>query len=299
MDSTLKPLSLLSQTLILLAFSQIVILPNAEISSDYSTFMYKNCTSQTFSDSTNYHSESLSYFFQELITKSTREKFYKTTTGDDNNGISGLFQCRGDLSNNECNKCIALLPEMSNTLCNKAVSARIQLHGCYVHYKADEFIEESSNYELLHKICDEKKAVALGFEEVRDAAFAAVESGVTDGDGYFKENYELMQVIAQCEGDLRPCDCGKCVNIAAQIAQEECGSSLSGQIYLDNCFITYGYYPDGIPDNLNQGRSEGKNHTGKLTAIVLGGAAALLIGYIFLMSCKKLGKKGDERLDPL
>ena len=241
MDSTLKPLSLLSQTLILLAFSQIVILPNAEISSDYSTLIYKNCTSQTFTDSINSYSESLSHFFQELITKSSREKFYKITTGDDNNGISGLFQCRGDLSDNECYRCIISLPEMSNTLCSKAVSARIQLHGCYVHYEADEFIEQSSKYELLHKTCDEKKAVAMGFEEVRDAAFVAVESGVIDGDGYCKENYELMQVIAQCEGDLGPCDCGKCVSIAVQITQEEGRSSLSGQIYLDNCFISYGY----------------------------------------------------------
>ncbi|XVF30995.1 hypothetical protein REPUB_Repub16aG0107200 [Reevesia pubescens] len=85
-----------------------------------------------------------------------------------------------------------------------------------------------------------KKVVTLGFEEVRGAAFAAVESGVTDGDGYCKENNELMQVIAQCEGDLGPCDCGKCVSIAFQIAQEECGTSLSGQFYLDTCFISYG-----------------------------------------------------------
>ncbi|OMO96088.1 hypothetical protein COLO4_15516 [Corchorus olitorius] len=182
---------------------------------------------------------------------------------------------------------------MSKTLCNKAVSARFQLHGCYVHYEADEFIEESSKYELLHKICDEKKAVVFGFEEVRDAAFAAVESGVTDGNGYCKENYELMQVIAQCEGDLGPCDCGECVSISVQIAQEECGNSLSGQIYLENCFLSYAYYPDGIPDNFNQGRSGGRNNTGKLLAIVLGGAAALFIGYVLLLSLKKIGKKED------
>ncbi|XVF57070.1 hypothetical protein PTKIN_Ptkin06aG0174100 [Pterospermum kingtungense] len=292
MDSNFKQLSLLSQTLTLLAFSQILILPNAETSSEYSTLIYKNCTSQTFTDSTRSHTEALSSFYQELITKSSHKKFYKTTTGDENNGISGLFQCRGDLSNNECYKCITSLPEMSNTLCNKAVSARIQLHGCYVHYEADQFTEESSKYELLHKICDEKKAVALGFEEVRDAAFAAVESGVVDGDGYYKENYELLQVIAQCEGDLGPCDCGTCVGTAVQIAQEECGTSLSGQIYMDHCFVGYGYYPDGIPDKINQGR-KGRNNTGKLFAIVLGGAAALAIGYIFLLSLKKLGKKDD------
>lgn len=261
MISTFKPLSILSQTLTLLAFSKIVMLTNiAEASSNYSTLIYKNCIGQNFTDLTKLHTEeALSSFYQELITKSSQEKFYKTTTGDDYNGISGLFQCRGDLSNNECYKCITSVPEMSNTLCNKAISARIQLHGCYVHYEADQFIDqESSKYEMLHKICDEEKAVALGFEEVRDAAFAAVESGVVDGDGYCKENYdELMQVIAQCEGDLGHCDCGSCVGAAVQIAQEECGTSLSGQIYLDHCFVGYGYYPDGIPENnINRGKFE-------------------------------------------
>ncbi|GMI65157.1 plasmodesmata-located protein 2 [Hibiscus trionum] len=293
--STLKSMSLLSQTLTLLALSQVIILPIAETTSDYSTLVYKNCTSKLVTDSTMSHSESLHSFFEDLISKSYREKFYKTTAGDDDNGISGLFQCRGDLSNNDCYKCMTSLPEMSDTWCDKSVSARIQLHGCYVRYEADEFIEERSKFELLHKICDEKKVAVIGFEEARDAAFAAVESGVTDGDGYCKENYELMQVIAQCEGDLGACDCGECVRVAAEIAQEECGSSFSGQIYLDSCFISYGYYPDGIPDNLNKGR-EGRNNnnnTGKLVAIVVGGGAALFIGYVFFMALNRLGKKED------
>ncbi|MBA0859649.1 hypothetical protein Goshw_009208 [Gossypium schwendimanii] len=287
-------MSLLPQTLTLLAFSHIVIiLSNAETTSDYSTFIFKNCTTNTFTDSTKFHSETLSTFFEELVSKSSQEKFYKTTTGDDNNGISGFFQCRGDLNNNDCYKCITSLPEMLNTLCNKAVSARIQLHGCNVHYEADEFIEERSKFELLHKVCDEKKAVVVEFEEVRDAAFAGVESGVIDGDGYCKENYGLMQVIAQCEGDLGPCDCGECVTAALQIAEEECGTSLSGKVYLDSCFISYGYYPDGIPDKFNHERKGGNNINGKLVAIVLGGAAALFIGYILFLSLKNLGKKED------
>ncbi|KAE8662599.1 putative Set domain protein [Hibiscus syriacus] len=237
------------------------------------------------------YSESLHSFFEELISKSSGEKFYKTTAGDDKNGISGLFQCRGDLSNDDCYKCITSLPEMSNSLCDKAVSARIQLYGCYVHYEADEFVEERSKFELLHKICDQKKAEVLGFEELRDAAFAAVESGVTDGGGYYKENYELIQVIAQCEGDLGGCDCGECVRVAAQTAQEECGTSFSGKIYLDSCFISYGYYPDGIPDK-GKGHNNNSN-TGKLVAIVVGGGVALFIGYLFFMSIQKLGKKED------
>jgi hypothetical protein len=61
-------------------------------------------------------------------------------------------------------------------------------------------------------------------------------------------------MMAQCEGDLGGCECGECVNNAEQIAQEECGESVSGEIYLDKCFISYTFYPDGKPINPHPGK---------------------------------------------
>ncbi|KAK3200786.1 hypothetical protein Dsin_024201 [Dipteronia sinensis] len=292
MDSTWKLFSLLSVNLLWGIY-----LPCVNTNSDYSNLVYKNCTSQQKFTGLSHesHSQALSILFQELLPQSSQSRFSKATAGGDNNAVSGLFQCRGDLTNRDCYECVNTLPEiLSKNLCtNKDVAARIQLNGCYFHYETDEFIEETfKKHELLHKICGEKGA-DIGFEELRDEAFAAMESGVIDGHGFYSGDYGSVHVLAQCEGDLGGCDCGECVISAAQIAQEECIGSISGQIYLDRCSICYSYYPYGVPGNKYHHKGGGGNNTGKSVAIVLGGAAALFFGLVFLMIIKSFGKKDD------
>lgn len=247
MNSTLKIFFLLSEILS-------GIFPHLATASEYNTLVYKNCSNQTITGSTDSHSKTLSSLFHELLPHSSESQFFKATAGDVNHGVSGLFQCRGDLSSNDCYDCVNSLPELSNSLCNQAAAGRIQLHGCYFHYEADEFnIHETSKYEYMQKICGQK-AAGIGFEEVRDEAFAAMEIGVTEGNGFYSGGYESVHTMAQCEGDLEGCDCGECVSIAAQIARQECIDSISGQIYMDRCYISYSYYPHGVPDNSHKGK---------------------------------------------
>ncbi|PQQ18968.1 protein CHROMATIN REMODELING 20 [Prunus yedoensis var. nudiflora] len=251
MDLTfLKPFSLCFAALLLLLLSP---LSSANpINSDYNTLVYNQCANQTFTAPPT--QQTLSSLFQELIAHSSQSKFFKHTqaTGDvDETGISGLFQCIQDISNEECQSCVSTLPDLSNTLCRESVSARVQLHGCYMHYMLDGFDSESSNHKLMHKTCGElSNGLAGGFEEMRDAAFAALESGIVmNGDGFYKTSYEAVQVMAQCVGGLGGCECGECVSSAVQIAEAECGAALSGQIYLEECFLSYTYHPDEIPDH--------------------------------------------------
>lgn len=160
------------------------------------------------------------------------------------------------MSDEECHNCVNAIPQMSDSLCSLAMAARIQLFGCYTHYEADGFHEPdatTSKTNLLYKFCGEIEAVDGGFVELRDAAFAALESGVVSGNGFFSSSHDSVQVTAQCEGDLGGCDCGECVHNAVQVAQEECGNSVSGEIYLDKCFISYTYYPDGTHGNSKPG----------------------------------------------
>lgn len=88
---------------------------------------------------------------------------------------------------------------------------------------------------------------------MRDHAFAELESGVVEGnhEGFYEGDYgEKMHAMAQCQGDLlgeNERDCGECVRNAVRLAREECGESISGQVYMDGCFMSYSYYPYGIP----------------------------------------------------
>lgn len=251
MEPTFKPASLLSHALLLFLICFWSFLPSAKPISDYTTLLFKNCANdQTLSTPTKSPSQILSTLFQELVSHSFHSKFFKTTEGDHDTAILGLFQCRGDISNEDCRHCVNMLPYVSSNLCKESMAARIHLYGCYMRYEPEGVLEVSSKHELVYKSCVEpKQVVVVGtFKEMRGRAFAALESGIANGgrDGFYETRYISMEVMGQCEGDLEGCECEECVNNAVQIAEEECGGAVSGQIYLDKCFISFSYHPKGI-----------------------------------------------------
>ncbi|MBA0813187.1 hypothetical protein Gohar_027059, partial [Gossypium harknessii] len=145
-------------------------------SPDYTTLVYKGCAKQSFTDPAGIYSQALSALFQTLLSQSMKVKFYKTTTGTGQTTITGLFQCRGDLSNSDCYSCASRLPTLADKLCGKTLAARIQLYGCYMLYEVAGFAQ-ISGMEMLFKTCGATNVAGTGFEERRDTAFSVLESG--------------------------------------------------------------------------------------------------------------------------
>ncbi|CAG7874727.1 unnamed protein product [Brassica rapa] len=268
-------------------------------SPDYTNLIYKGCARQQFSDPSGLYSQALSAMYGSLVTQSTKTKFYKTTTGTTSQTtITGLFQCRGDLSNNDCYSCVSRLPVLSGKLCGKTIAARVQLSGCYLLYEIAGFAQ-ISGMEMLFKTCGKNNVAGTGFEERRDTAFGVMQNGVVSGHGFYATTYESVYVLGQCEGDVGDSDCSGCIKNALEKAQVECGSSSSGQIYLHKCFIGYKYYPNGVPrgpsspssSSGSSGSSSSSGTTGKTVAIIVGGTAGLGFLIICLLFVKNLMKK--------
>ncbi|KAJ4968062.1 hypothetical protein NE237_014763 [Protea cynaroides] len=281
-----NPFCLFSFTLFFLA--GFGFLQSVKTASNTNALVYKGCASQSFSDPS--YSQTLSSLFASLTAQASQAAFFKTSTGGSGATISGLFQCRGDLTNEECYSCVSKLPDMSKHLCGNSVAARVQLYGCYMLYQISGF-PEISGVEMLYKTCGTSQAAGSGFEERRDTAFSVLESGVASSKGFYTTSYQSVYVVAQCEGDLGTSDCGDCVKTAVQKAQVECGSAISGQVYLHRCFISYSYYPNGITRRSSSGIGQ---NAGKTIAIVVGGAAALGFVVICLMFIRSLLKKRDD-----
>ncbi|KAK8661599.1 hypothetical protein V6N13_091197 [Hibiscus sabdariffa] len=268
--------------------------------SDDTTLVYKGCAKQSFTDPAGIYSQALSALFQTLVSQSMKVKFYKTTTGTGQTTITGLFQCRGDLSNSDCYNCASRLPTLADKLCGKTLAARIQLYGCYMLYEVAGFAQ-ISGMEMLFKTCGSTNVAGTGFEERRDTAFSVLESGVVSNHGFYTTNYQSVYLLGQCEGDVGDSDCGECVKSAVQRAQVECGSSISGQIYLHKCFISYNYYPNGAPrrssspypHSSSSSSGTGQN-TGRTVAIILGGAASVGFLVILLMFARNVMKKKHD-----
>ncbi|CAH2059622.1 unnamed protein product [Thlaspi arvense] len=238
-------------------FSDLQLVKSA--SPDYTNLIYKGCAKQQFSDPSGLYSQSLSAMFGSLVSQSTKSRFYKTTTGTTSQTtITGLFQCRGDLSNNDCYNCVSRLPVLSGKLCGKTIAARVQLTGCYLLYEISGFAQ-ISGMEMLFKTCGRNNIAGTGFEERRDTAFGVMQNGVVSGHGFYATTYQSVYVLGQCEGDVGDSDCSGCIKNALEKAQVECGSSNSGQIYLHKCFIAYNYYPNGVPRPSSSSRTSGSS----------------------------------------
>ncbi|QCE07454.1 plasmodesmata-located protein 3-like [Vigna unguiculata] len=275
----------LSHSAIILTLTFFLFLPSSNPLSDYTTLIYRTCAAQTLNHQ---FSLTLNSLFQQLIAQSFQHKFFRTTEAvDDETAISGLFQCRDDISKEECFSCVNLLPQMSNTLCSDSVSARVQLDGCYLHYEIEETAGESRSNSLVHRECGKPVMEYVKFKELMEEGFATLESGILNSNGFYSVNYRSVKIMAQCEGDLETCDCSSCVNDAVLVGKEECGTSLSAQIYLDKCFINYNFYGNSVPGARSNGNTE------RLAAIIVGGAVALFVGFA-LMSMLNSRFRKDE-----
>ncbi|PPS00973.1 hypothetical protein GOBAR_AA19705 [Gossypium barbadense] len=222
------------------------------IAADDTNLVFKGCANQKFQDPSGVYLQNLKNLMSTLVSQSSQKTFSTTSSGEDPYAIMGLYQCRGDLTPSQCYTCVSKIPEMSDKLCGSAVAARVQLTGCYLRYEVVGF-KQVPGTEFLYKVCGSSRAGGTEFESRRDAAFNMAENGVKSGDGgsgsslFYTGTYQSVYVLGQCEGDLAASDCGDCVKTAFETAKDDCGDSVSGQVYLHKCYISYSYYSNGVP----------------------------------------------------
>ncbi|GJN09135.1 hypothetical protein PR202_ga27114 [Eleusine coracana subsp. coracana] len=227
---------------------------------DIYALIYKGCANQSFPGGA--VPPSVPALASTLSAQSSSAKFFKTSSSPGSASVFGLFQCRGDLSGSDCASCVS-----------RAASSWSNVSGV----------------QMLFKTCGTGGGGGGDFEVRRDTAFAQLQSGIaTSSGGFVATSYQAVYAMAQCEGDLSTGDCGQCVTQAVQHVEVECGGASSGQVYLDKCYISYSYYPHGVP------HGGAGQQTAKTVAIVLGGAVGLGFLVICLLFAKSLTKKKDD-----
>lgn len=227
-------------------------------SAENTNLVYKGCAEQKLEEQS---SENLQSLLSSLVAASGQKTFAATTAGDGQNSVTGAYQCRGDLTTSDCYHCINKIPSMLRKLCGDVAAARVQLSGCYLRYEVVGF-KQVSETQLLYKVCGSKKVSdGGGFEQKRDSAFEMVENGVKSGGSlFYTGSYMSLYVLGQCEGNLGNDNCGDCVKSAEEQAKVACGDSISAQIYLFSCFISYSFYPSGVPNTDSSSSSSGNSN---------------------------------------
>ncbi|KAL6212947.1 hypothetical protein ACLB2K_018162 [Fragaria x ananassa] len=267
-------------------------LPVATASSDdYTSLVFNGCSKNMFPD--NVYPENLEPLMDSLVSNSVQKTFFAATatSSDGTSGSNGLYQCCGDLSPAECNTCVSRIPPLVTQLCGQTnVAARVQLRGCYLRYET-AYSKPFDATEFLFKRCDVYQAKVGGLGVKRDTAFGILENNVKNSTsngvgtgGFYTGSYDTVGVSGQCEGSLANQDCVACLQSASQKAKTECGDSISGQIYLYKCYISYNTSSNananasGVPYSRKVDAGSGNNNpVMKKVAIPLGAILGVLL----------------------
>ncbi|KAL2941250.1 Cysteine-rich repeat secretory protein 11 [Bienertia sinuspersici] len=267
---------------------------------DHKTLVFHHCSSQKLEHSNDEYMDARNILFEKLHTRSSRSKFDRTfVLVGDQGSLSGVFQCRQDLDDHKCNECMKTFLNISNSLCGDSKAARIQLSGCHVKYEADGYNDNFSledNEFNNHKKCGENQVVVSReyFEQMRSQAMEALEAEVANEgegrNGFYSINHEAFHAMAQCEVGLHDhCDCANCIVEAVEVIEKECTTSISGQVFLELCYLRYEFNPHGL-HGFHADKGRGTNF-GKIAAISIGGVAFLFV--VFMLS-RCLKKKDDD-----
>lgn len=246
-------------------------------------FIYYGCSQEKFQPNTPSETN-LNSLLSLFVSSSSQALYNSYAIGNDTNASSessvyGLYQCRGDLTTQECAKCIKTAVSELGSACPNSYSGGLQLDECLVRFEHFDFLGEL-DMSLRFKKCS--KSVSHDVEFIRRRDDVLSDLGEVN-QGFRVGSEGLVQGFSQCLGDLNPSDCSSCLGEAISKLKSLCGSSEAGDVYLAQCYVRYwasGYYD-------SRSESSGGDDIGKTIAIVIGVIAGVSAFIVLLSFCRK------------
>lgn len=263
-------------------------------------FVYEGCSQETYNTSTNY-GNNLNALLATLLRQASSSDYYNASVGSGSDAVYGLYDCRGDLSSDDCVNCIKNAMSQISQVCFQARGARIQLDGCHMHYDKIDFFGQADNA-FIYKTCSQTLSSDNNFNSHLSTVLSSLLTTSSDGSNGFRlttagdSSTGFVHGLAQCEGDLSASDCSDCINSAVQKLKVLCGATVSGQLYLTKCYVRYaqdGFYRESSGNGNDS--SDNGDDAGKTVAIIIGllaGVALIVVFLSFLRQAFRHSQKG-------
>ncbi|XWS22871.1 hypothetical protein CRYUN_Cryun29cG0073300 [Craigia yunnanensis] len=203
--------------------------------------------------------------------------------------VKGLFQCRGDLNNGDCGRCVAKAVSRLGTLCLDSTGGALQLEGCFVKYDNTTFlgledktvvVKKCGSLILSYSDALTRRDAVLGYLGASDGTYKPFRVG-RSGD---------LQGVAQCVGDLSPSKCQDCLSEAIGRLKTECGAAKWGDMYLAKCYARYSEGRDH--SHSEKDTNDDDDEIEKTLAILIGLIAAVALIILFVSFFSKVWGKG-------
>ncbi|XP_062184111.1 plasmodesmata-located protein 8-like [Phragmites australis] len=247
------------------------------------TFIYAGCSPSKYQPGTPFEAN-LNSLLTSIANAAPNGGYNTFTAGANGTGAPGtaaygLYQCRGDLGNDDCAACVRDALGQLNQVCTTAYAASLQLEGCYVRYDSSNFVGQQDTA-MVYRKCSTSTSSDGDFLKNRDAVLGDLQ-GVTNG--YKVSSSGSVQGVAQCLGDLAAADCTTCLAQAVGQLKGTCGTALAADVYLAQCYVRYwanGYYFRPTQDY-------SQDDVGRTVAIIVGILAGLALFVVFISFLRK------------
>ncbi|KAJ9153057.1 hypothetical protein P3X46_026546 [Hevea brasiliensis] len=279
-------------SLAIIAFASLltISLLSTPSTSSLESFIFGGCSQLKYISGSPYESN-VNSLLTSLVNSATLTNYNNFTIQSPSSSqdtLYGLFQCRGDLSNGDCARCVASAVSQLGTLCIDSCGGALQLDGCFVKYDNISFLGVEDKTVVLKKC-----GPSIGYESDsltrRDALLGYL--GASDG------SYKPYRVggsgdiygVAQCVQDLSANECQDCLSDAIGRLKTDCGPAASGDLFLAKCYVRFserGAHSHGGNDNNNDDEIE------KTLAILVGLIAGVALLIVFLSFLRKVCEKG-------
>ncbi|GAU33489.1 hypothetical protein TSUD_72500 [Trifolium subterraneum] len=256
--------------------------------SDTNSFIFGGCSRLKYSPGSAYET-SVNSVLTSLVDSASFTTYNKFTGTAASETVYGLFQCRGDLNNDQCSSCVARAVSQLGTLCFATYGGALQLEGCFVKYDNVSFFGVEDKTEVIKK-CGPSIGLTSDAFTRRDGVLAYLQSSDGNNKNFMTNSVGDFRGVAQCTGDLSTSKCQDCVSEAIQRLKSECGASTWGDMYLAKCYVRYSEGGDH-----SRGSNDDENHNDdeieKTLAILIGLIAGVALIIVFLSFLNKVCDK--------
>ncbi|KAJ6401843.1 hypothetical protein OIU84_014002 [Salix udensis] len=219
------------------------------------TFLYDSCSNETTYKSNSTYQANLNLLLSSLVSNATRNNlngFYNSSLGLDPDDVHGLFLCRGDVSKNACQNCVALAAKEVTQRCPVEKVVVLWYDLCLLRYSNWAFfstMDQEQGVTLVNtqNIAYEperfNRLVATTMNDTVTQATSAMSGAKKFAvkEVYFNEFINLYSLV-QCTPDLSTSDCNRCLRIAISSLPSCCSQRAGARVLYPSCNIRYETY---------------------------------------------------------
>lgn len=189
----------------------------------------------------------LNILLSDLSSQGSTRAFYNSTTGEVPNKIYGLYQCRGDVTQEVCAECIQDASQKIVLGCPLVAEAAVWYYECMLRYANHSIFSVSETYPGYATWYTRNVS---NYEEFAPILATTLESVINDAAkissmGHFATKavnltlFEMIYCLAQCTPDLDGFDCKNCLTTSRSTMTNSYNASVGVAIFKASCQLRY------------------------------------------------------------